>query len=199
MARHALDCIRGIPRCCPKAWTMAGTPPASAMAAQFSGIRSAMLPSAETASTCIDPAFGCSNIACTIAMCPCPSRICSLHLSLPEMLARKKQACLATCASVTWFASSVMASRSASILASCWQIASVTVSRDRVASSSERGPGESARRERAASSSNGSAPSSTAALAWSCPLEVRERASSASVVARITPHAANKAPGSSQF
>mmetsp|Transcript_14151 Transcript_14151/g.43296 ORF Transcript_14151/g.43296 Transcript_14151/m.43296 type:complete len:297 (-) Transcript_14151:457-1347(-) len=175
---------------------MAGIPPASAMAVQFSGMRSAMLPSAETASTCMVPTLECSSMACTMAMWPCPSRICSLHLSLPEMLARKKQACFATCASITWLASSVMARRSASILASCWQIWSVTVSRESVASNSERGPGELASEERAASRRRGSAPRSTAALACSWPLLVRARASSASVVARTTPHAASNAPGS---
>mmetsp|Transcript_27926 Transcript_27926/g.91073 ORF Transcript_27926/g.91073 Transcript_27926/m.91073 type:complete len:460 (+) Transcript_27926:366-1745(+) len=196
IARHALDCMRGSARCWLSALTMAGMPPHSAMAAQFSGMRSAMLPSAETPSVCIDPTCACSSIACTMAMWPLPSRIDSLHLSLPEMFARKKHACLATCASVTWFASSLIASLSASIFASCWQIVSVTVRRDSVASSSESGPADAASGERAASSSSGSKPNSTAAFACSWPFEVRARASSASVEARTTPHAARIGPWS---
>eukprot|EP00965_Chrysotila_dentata_P126557 4184365-Pleurochrysis_carterae.AAC.1 len=83
-------------RCCVKACATAGSPPAAAMATQLSGMRSAMLPKADTASVCIAAWFGCSSIAWMIATWPPADTIASLHWSLPEMLAKKKHACFAT-------------------------------------------------------------------------------------------------------
>ena len=58
-----------------------------------------------------------------------------------RLRARKKHACLATPESVIWLPSSVIARESASMLARLAQIWSVTVRRERVASSSASGPG----------------------------------------------------------
>mmetsp|Transcript_30670 Transcript_30670/g.72371 ORF Transcript_30670/g.72371 Transcript_30670/m.72371 type:complete len:420 (-) Transcript_30670:136-1395(-) len=189
--------MRGRATCCEKALAMAPMPPAAATASQLCGMRRHMLPMAETPSVSMAPLLGWRIIAWMMATWPCARTMEVLHWSLPEMLARKKQACLATPASVMWLPSSVMARESASMLARLAQIWSVTVRRESVASSSASGPGVWAIGPRAAVSNGGSTPSSTACLACSRPLLTRERLSSASVEARKAPHAASSVGGSS--
>mmetsp|Transcript_38399 Transcript_38399/g.101223 ORF Transcript_38399/g.101223 Transcript_38399/m.101223 type:complete len:409 (+) Transcript_38399:866-2092(+) len=175
---------------------MVERPPAAAIASQFSDTRRHMFPRAETASVCMAALLGWRSIAWMMATCPCPDTMDVLHWSLPEIDARKKQACFATPASVMWLPSAAMASGSESRAASAEHIWSVTASRESVASSSARCAGVSLYSGFfAAFSSSGATLSSTAIFACSRPLEVRARASSERVVVRSAPHAAKKVAG----